>query len=328
MKILVIQTAFIGDVILATPVSEALRRAHPDARIDLLVRSGCERLFEGHPFVGKVWVWQKKARKYANLLRLIRQLRRERYDWAINCQRFAASGLLTIACGARHTVGFDKNPLSLFFSKKIPHRIGQGHETERNLALIAHLAPESVREARPRLYPQEQHFEELGAGWRGAFVVMAPASVWPTKQWPERKWIELARLIPDAYRVALIGGPEDRDLCARISEALGPERGVNLAGRLSLLASAALMSRAAMCYVNDSAPLHLASSVNAPVCAVFCSTLPEFGFGPLSDRSFFLQTEARLSCRPCGLHGKKSCPEGHFACAEGIDPTRAPLPEV
>lgn len=126
VKILVIQTAFIGDVILATPVAEALRRAHPDARIDLLVRSGCERLFEGHPFVGKVWVWQKKARKYANLLRLIRQLRRERYDWAINCQRFAASGLLTIACGARHTVGFDKNPLSLFFQKKSRIASGKG----------------------------------------------------------------------------------------------------------------------------------------------------------------------------------------------------------
>lgn len=326
MKILIIQTAFIGDVILATPVLETLRRAHTDAHIDVLVRAGCERLFEGHPSVGRVWVWRKKGRKYANLLRLIGELRRERYDWAINCQRFAASGLLTVSCGARHTAGFDKNPFSLFFSKKIAHRIGQGHETERNLSLVAHLAPDSARFARPCLYPQAKHIAELGEWEQGAYVTMAPASVWPTKQWPEHKWVELMRLIPPDYRIALIGGPEDRDLCARILEAGGRGRGENLAGRLSLLASAALMSRAAMCYVNDSAPLHLASAVNAPVCAVFCSTLPEFGFGPLSDRSFVLQTEERLPCRPCGLHGKYACPKGHFACAEGIDPARAPLP--
>lgn len=74
-----------------------------------------------------------------------------------------------------------------------------------------------------------------------------------------------------------------------------------------------------MNYVNDSAPMHLCSAVNAPVTAIYCSTIPEFGFGPLSDNSHILQTKEKLSCRPCGLHGFKSCPEKHFKCAWGIE---------
>ena len=73
-----------------------------------------------------------------------------------------------------------------------------------------------------------------------------------------------------------------------------------------------------MNYVNDSAPMHLCSSVNAPVTAIFCSTVPSFGFGPLSENSRIIETKEELSCRPCGLHGFKTCPKGHFQCAESI----------
>jgi heptosyltransferase-2 len=64
--------------------------------------------------------------------------------------------------------------------------------------------------------------------------------------------------------------------------------------------------------------MHFASAVNAPVCAVYCSTLPSFGFGPLSNKSFIVETREKLDCRPCGLHGQKACPKGHFKCAYGI----------
>jgi len=70
-----------------------------------------------------------------------------------------------------------------------------------------------------------------------------------------------------------------------------------------------------MNYLNDSAPMHFASAVNAPVTAVYCSTIPGFGFGPLSDKKFILETKQLLDCRPCGLHGYKACPRGHFHCA-------------
>jgi heptosyltransferase-2 len=94
---------------------------------------------------------------------------------------------------------------------------------------------------------------------------------------------------------------------------------INHSGQLSFLQSAALMKDAVMNYVNDSAPMHFASAVNAPVTAVYCSTIPAFGFGPLSDERFIVEVKAPLDCRPCGLHGYRACPLGHFNCAYKIE---------
>jgi heptosyltransferase II len=79
------------------------------------------------------------------------------------------------------------------------------------------------------------------------------------------------------------------------------------------------MKNAVMNFVNDSAPMHMASAVDAPVTAVYCSTLPSFGFGPKSTKSFIVEIEEELPCRPCGLHGRRSCPKKHFKCALNIN---------
>jgi heptosyltransferase-2 len=94
---------------------------------------------------------------------------------------------------------------------------------------------------------------------------------------------------------------------------------INLSGELGFLASAALQQKAVLNYVNDSAPMHFCSAVNAPVVAIYCSTIPAFGFGPLSTHCFIVETQEQLACRPCGLHGKKQCPLGHFNCAHTIE---------
>lgn len=330
MKLLVIQTAFIGDVVLATPIVEKLRRFYPDAQIDFLLRRGNEKLLSGHPHIRQVWVWDKKREKYAGLWKITRQLRRERYDWVINCQRFAASGLITVLSGARHTAGFAKNPLSLFFSRRVPHLFGTAqqpvHEVDRNLLLIRHLTDASFE--RPRLYPgaEDQAAARALVTEGKPYVCIAPTSVWYTKQFPAHKWVELIGHIPAEYTVFLLGGPDDAPACAQIASTATHPDIRNLAGRLSFLASAALLREAAMNYVNDSAPLHFASAVNAPVAAVFCSTMPAFGFTPLSEDSHIVEIREPLACRPCGLHGRRSCPKGHFACAETIDWEQFPLP--
>ena len=148
---------------------------------------------------------------------------------------------------------------------------------------------------------------------QGPYITIAPASVWFTKQWPAEKWIELVKTLPTKYRILLIGAPGDIPLCERIAQQAG--RGEVLAGKLALLGTAALMEGAAMNYVNDSAPLHIASAMKAPVTAVFCSTVPAFGFGPLNANGCIVERAEPLYCRPCGLHGFKACPEGHFKCA-------------
>ena len=115
----------------------------------------------------------------------------------------------------------------------------------------------------------------------------------------------------------LLGGPDDHELCEDIKVFSQRNNVYNLAGKLSLMQSAALMKDAKRNFVNDSGPLHIASAGNASVSAFFCSTIPEFGFGPLSDDSNVIEVND-LTCRPCGLHGHKACPKGHFHCGNGL----------
>ncbi|MEM9053432.1 MAG: glycosyltransferase family 9 protein, partial [Bacteroidota bacterium] len=133
------------------------------------------------------------------------------------------------------------------------------------------------------------------------------------------KWVELIDNLRSDLSVYLIGAPGDLEMCADIRDKSVHGNVRILAGELTFLQSAALMKDARMNFVNDSAPMHIASAVNAPVTAIYCSTIQEFGFGPLSDDSRIIETKESLECRPCGLHGKKACPKGHFKCATTIE---------
>src|ERR1043165_9547620 len=112
MHFLIIQTALIGDVVLATAVAEKLHTYYPNAAIDFLLRKGNESLLKDHPYLRKVYVWNKKEGKLRGLLRLALQIRRQRYTHVINLHRFASSGFLTFFSGAPEKRGFDKNPFS------------------------------------------------------------------------------------------------------------------------------------------------------------------------------------------------------------------------
>lgn len=321
VKILLIQTAFLGDAILATALVEKLHHYFPDAQIDLLVRKGNEGLFKNHPFLGDLLIWDKQRSKYRSLWHILQTLRARRYDKVINLQRYATTGFLTAFSGAKETVGFDKNPFSRLFKHRVPHEFAPGvHEVDRNARLVEAFTDDTV--FRPKLYPPKLSFQPAEP-----YVCLAPTSVWATKQFPENQWVDLIRALPKNLTVYLLGGPGDSENCAKIMigasllgglDAALSHSVVNLAGQLSPLESAALMAGAVLNFVNDSGPLHLASAVNAPTCAVFCSTVPEFGYGPLADFSRIVEIEEPLYCRPCGLHGHKKCPEGHFRCAREI----------
>ncbi len=321
-KILIIQTAFIGDVILATAVIEKLHLYFPDSQIDFLLRKGNESLLAQHPFLHEVIVWDKKTNKYLNWWKLFQKIRKQKYDLLINLQRFASMGLLAGLSKAKKIIGFRNNPLSFLFHEKYEHHIGNGtHEVERNQLLIAKITDKQA--LRPRLYPSLQE-EVLTQPLKSIpYVCIAPASVWFTKQFPQYKWVELILALPKNLKIYLLGSPSDQAFCNAIAEDVHAKSKhkvniENLCGTLTLLASAVLMRDAVMNYVNDSAPLHLASAVNAPTCAVFCSTVPEFGFTPLAEKSYIVQITDKLSCRPCGLHGHRKCPQRHFRCAEEI----------
>jgi len=317
---LVIQTAFIGDVILATSLIETICKANPDAKIDFVLRKGNEALLDSNPHINKVFIWNKTEKKYRNLVRVIKEIRQEKYDVVLNLQRFASTGFITLRAKSNKKIGFRKNPLSFFFTKKIEHEIGNGkHEIERNFELIRSLFPCQL--VKPKLYPNQSDIKQVEDLQIGTdYVVMAPSSVWFTKQLPGHKWVELISQFSNDKTICLIGAKSDSNFLESIKSQTSDKRVINLAGRLNLLASAHLIQGAKMTYANDSAPMHLASAMNAPITVFFCSTVPEFGFGPLSDESTILEITEKLSCRPCGLHGYQACPEGHFDCGNKIVP--------
>ncbi|MEX2597180.1 MAG: glycosyltransferase family 9 protein [Salibacteraceae bacterium] len=316
---MLIQTSFIGDVILATSALESLHQNQPKAKIDVLVRKGNESLFEDHPFINRVLVWNKTQSKNARLIQLAFEVRKNQYDLVVNLHRYASSGFITALSGASHKAGFRKNPLHVFFTHVCKHQINGRHEIQRNYDLIAPFC-QTTHPEKPRLYPTEQQIKRIESFTTEPFCVIAPSSVWFTKQWPAEKWMELIKHIPESEKIVLIGAPNDHEYCEKIMTESKHPKIINLAGKLSLLESAALMSKAEMNYVNDSAPLHLASAMNAPVTSIFCSTTPFFGFGPLSDVQVIAETKEILDCRPCGIHGYDTCPKGHFKCALNIKP--------
>lgn len=321
-NILVIQTAFIGDAILASSVLEKLHHHFPDASISILVRKGNEALYETHPFLRRVLVWNKNEDKYSDLLKLRKQIVANKYDAVINLHRYSSSGFLTGFSGAKYKVGFSEGILSHFFTKKVKHVIGDGrHETERYNELIEDITDKTV--FKPKLYPSKEYFERVQPYKTGKYITISPASVWFTKQLPEHKWVEICNNTPDGTTVYILGSKNDMGKSNTLRSKVKPEKTKDvkvLSGELNLLQSAALMKDAQMNYVNDSAPLHLASAMNAPVTAFFCSTVPAFGFTPLSDISKIVEVK-NLECRPCGLHGFKECPKNHFKCGFEINVT-------
>lgn len=306
-------------MILATPLIESFAAQQPPVEIDFLLKKGCETLFEGHPYLHEVFRWDKSKKKYAHLFHLLKQIRKRKYDHVINLQRFASSGLLTILSNAQNTCGFDKNPFSFLYKNKVRHIIGSGtrlHEIDRNLMLIENII---TPKRQIKLYPTPADFEKVSPYKTRQYICIAPASLWETKRFPEIKWVEFLNSLPAELPIMLLGSKNDEELCNNIIRKSVHKPIENLAGKLSFLQTAALLKDAHMSFTNDSAPQHLASAVNAPVAAIFCSTVPAFGFGPVSGHSFIIETHEKLACRPCGIHGYTACPEKHYQCAVSIN---------
>lgn len=316
-KILIIQTAFIGDVILATALVEQIRAYEPDAEIHFVLRAGNEVLLKNNPHIHKIWVWNKK-KKYSSLFQLIMGLRKTQFDFCFNLQRFTNSGLIMAFAKARFKTCFDKNPLRFFAHQQIKHQIPWienkviKHEVDRNAELLPVHWPANQLINRPRIY-----FQDQALSYDAPLIILAPKSVWETKQWPFEKWKQLSlELVRRGYRVHLIGAPADKDDCEQIAKL--EDNIHNYCGKLSLYESASMMRSAHRVIANDSAALHLASSVNAPSTSVFCSTIKQFGYFGLSDDTQTLEVSG-LDCKPCGLHGRNKCPLEHFKCGQELE---------
>jgi heptosyltransferase-2 len=316
-KILIVQTAFIGDVILATPLAEAAQRIFPECRVDFMAIPAAANLLEKNAFINRVVIFDKRGQQRgpAALWKLAKSLQREHYDVALVPHRSLRSALLVWLARIPQRLGFDRSAGAWFFTRRVPYR--QKHEVERNLDLLR-VFDDSFSTPSPKIFWDknderivDQFCNQNKSGkWMCA---LAPGSVWATKRWPAERFIELAKKIifETAARIYLIGGSDDRELCAGIAAALDGNC-ADTAGRLTLRQSAALLDRCQILVSNDSAPTHLGVATRCKVITIFGPTVPAFGFAPFGDGHVVV--EKKLSCRPCSSHGGKSCPLGTHAC--------------
>lgn len=318
---LVIQTSFLGDTVLTTPLIAELARRGP---VDVITTPASAALLANHPGIRAVIPYDKRGseRGMRGFLRLAGRIRQSRYHDAYLAQGSMRSAALAFAGRVPNRVGFATSAGRAFYTQRIEYREDLHHAARLlMLARPSDVPPPSA--IRPRLFPG---IPERGAVDRllalhdalseGPLVGLAPGSVWATKRWPY--YAELARELAPRARVVVLGSPEDAPLAAEVCAAAG-ESAVNAAGALSLLGSAELIRRCSVLVTNDSAPQHLASAVDTPTIAIFGPTVPAFGFGPLARESTTIGIDS-LACRPCDRHGPRRCPLGHWRCMREVAP--------
>ena len=329
---LVIQTAFIGDTILTTPLIAELATRGP---VDIVTTPVSATLLQNNPALRRIFVFDKRnaQRGIGGLWAMARTIRRWRAQHAFGVDRTVAylaqgstrSAVLAVLAGAHERIGFATSPARSMYTMRVPYIENQHHAARLWLLACPHerRAEPRADRLRPHLYPGSA---EKGAvndllrehGLSGPFVALAPGSVWATKRWPY--YAELAARVATRIPVVIIGGKDDQPQADAIAAAVPPDRAVSAVGRLSLLASAELIGRARALVSNDSSPTHMASAMGTPTITIFGPTVPDFGFGPLAPRSA-VAGHPTLDCRPCDRHGPQRCPLGHWRCMRelGVD---------
>lgn len=318
-KILIVQTAFIGDVILITPLIRALHELYPQAQLYAMVVPGAAKLLENNPHLQQVIPYAKRK---ISLWAMARKLKAMGFDLAVSPHSSGRTHLLLWLSGIKRRIGFDRSWLPWLLTDKIPHPTNI-HKIKKNLLLLKFLSSKEFG-MQTELFPSELDRKKadgmlLSFGNR-PLVAIAPGSIWATKCWLIERYTSLAKeLAARGYGIVLIGGESDLDKCLAIEKAVQDTPGtvLNLAGKTNLLESAAVIGNCRLMLCNDSGALHIANAMQTRVFAFFGPTVQSIGYYPYREGDRIFETE--LDCRPCGSHGHHKCPLKHHYCMRRIE---------
>jgi len=325
-SILIIRLSAIGDVVVTTPVSRALREARPDAYIGWVVERGARDVVAGNPYLDEVIVWDRKkgGLKWRDLAGIRAQLRTRRWDWAIDCQGLLRSALLARLSGARRIVGNTqaKEHADWLYHVKVPRHPTDLSSRRRCLDL---LAPLGIHSTDRRMVVEVSDADraagrgvlrEAGVGAGQRYACLVPATTWAQKHWLEERWSELADVLRDQLGLApiIMGGPADVPLAERIAGASHSGCGV-AAGKTSLKSAAALLADAALTVAVDTGLMHASVAVGTPTVGL-CGASWWHGF---KDYENFELLREEMACSPCVHH--PTC-EGRFDCMRALTPQR------
>ena len=323
-KILVIQTAFLGDAVLTLPMIQKLKELNGDSTIDVLCIPESKEIFQLSTFINEVIVIDKKGehKSFFSLLKFAGQIRSKVYTRIYSPHRSFRTSIIVLQSGVKETYGFSN---SSFFHvyKYLTDYMPDHHEVQRNLDLIGYDYSKFGWKVLPEIRIPESADNVVkdflkNNNINSDFAVIAPGSIWNTKKYPQEYYDHLVKyLISKGLKVIIIGSRQEEDL-GKSFELNYNGNLVSSAGILTIAESIALLKKSKILISNDSAPTHLGVCADIPVLTLYCSTVPDFGFYPYNNRSRWLSYEG-LECKPCGIHGYYKCPLKHFQCGYKLE---------
>lgn len=322
-KILVIQTAFLGDAILTLPMIQKLKEIKPLSSISVLCIPSTKEVFANSNDVYDVIVYDKRGsqKSLISYLKLVFQTRSSKFNAVISPHRSIRSTLLSYFSGASLTIGFDISDASFLYKKRVKYYKDK-HEVERNLSLIDYNVNNHAWPVLPKMIISYEVKTKVAELLRQIsftkLIAVAPGSIWKTKVYP-KEYFELliSTITQNEYGVVLIGSKEDTVLCESIAR--NCNNSISFAGKLTITESVELLKNCSALVCNDSAPTHLAMIADIPTLTVYCSTISSFGFYPYNGPSKYVSYDD-LKCKPCGIHGHNECPIKTFECAYNLKP--------
>lgn len=328
-KILIIQTAFLGDVILTAPLIKALYEGLNKPEITIITTPQGKEILTANPCLSEIIPYDKKKsmKGPAGFLKIAGRIRKRGFDLAVLPHRSLRSASLAFLGKIKQRIGFDASTGSFLLTEKVVYQRGL-HEVERNLELARKLGI-SGGEWRPELFVSQrteekatQFFSQEGLSPAELIVGLNPGSIWATKRWLPEGFARVGDMMAERLggQVILFGSPEDIPLVNQIAGAM-KNKPVIAAGKTGLADLASFFKRCHLFITNDSGPMHIAAAVSTPVVGIFGATTPSLGFSPYSPHSVVVEIKD-LACRPCGSHGGKHCPDRSFACMREITPAQ------
>lgn len=320
-RILFIQTAFLGDAILSLPALEKLKTKFPNSFLSVLCIPATEEVFSNSPFVDETIVLDKRKKHNSvfALFKFTKEIKNKNFDKIYSAHRSFRTSLLVLLSEVRETFGFSNSSFN-FVYKTLVYYNKEHHEVRRNLELVS--CPDKIEEW--RILPKARMNQNVKTRITEILIdfndkkkiAVAPGSIWFTKRYPAEKYIKiLEKLVKMDYQIFLLGSKSDKDLCESIKN--NQNNVVNFAGEFSFIETVEFLTNCDLLVSNDSAPTHMGMCADIPVLTIYCSTIPDFGFYPYNKSSDYISLNS-LDCKPCGIHGHKECPLGHFKCANEL----------
>jgi heptosyltransferase-2 len=320
VRILIVQTAFLGDVVLTLPLIEAIHQRFPQARVELLTVPANAALLRDQPGVDAVIPYDKRGTGIRGFLRMVRQIHGQGYDLVMAPHRSLRSALLVACSGSPQRIGFTQWFTRWAYTAAVP-RPASAHEVQRNLQLLEALGCRPVPTASrltfqvaPAAWQKARaYFAGCGVGQDEVVIGLIPGSQWGTKRWPAEHFGALIKRLVSTprTRVALFGGAPDRPIAEAITTTCGVPV-LDLIGQTPLSELPAYLKRCTVVVSNDTGPMHIAAALEKPILVLYGPTTPALGFTPYGVP--WEEASVPLDCRPCSAHGPQRCPLSHWRC--------------